>query len=156
MPPSSADALETNGFRPPIGTSKPALVISPILISSRRVTRPHENSRTISARFLLAFSAALTRAFDAFGDRNISAITPCSFHFMKASHTVRRWHWLDWGGRKINTSLPLTREKTSRASTEEAHVDEAHAAQQRACCRTTARGGATIIGGRCLPVVESI
>jgi len=58
---------------------------------------------------------------------------------MKASHTVRRWHWLDWGGRKINTSLPLTREKTSRASTEEAHVDEAHAAQQRARCRTTAR-----------------
>src|SRR5206468_9902774 len=114
------------------------------LISSRRVTRPHESSRTISARFLLAFSAALTRAFDAFGDRNISAITPCSFHFMKASHTRQAMALPRLGRMENQRVLPLTREKTSRASTEEAHVDEAHAALQRARCRTTARGGATI------------
>src|SRR3954447_26722206 len=64
-PIACARALATNGLRPPIGASRPALVKRPHLIKSRREIRPQDNSRTISARFLLAHSASRRRAFEA-------------------------------------------------------------------------------------------
>src|SRR5438128_450166 len=112
MPSSSIpDALDTKGFRPPIGASRPALVNSPNLIRSRRETRPHDSSRTISARLLLAFSAAFTRAFDAFADRNIPAIDVAPF---------ASWRRATPGGdgtgskrRHNQRVLPQTHERTS-------------------------------------------
>ena len=58
-------ALPTNGFRPPIGASKPAVVKRPSFKRSRRDTWPCERALTISNRFLRAFSASLNRVFDA-------------------------------------------------------------------------------------------
>jgi hypothetical protein len=66
---ASAEALDTNGLSPPIGASRPVPVKRPNLRRSRRETRPHESSLTISARFFRACSASRMRAFDAFHGR---------------------------------------------------------------------------------------
>src|SRR5712671_1126681 len=64
-----AYALFANGLKPLVRTKVPAADMSPILIRSRRETCPWESAFTISARFLRAFSASRTRAFDAFRGR---------------------------------------------------------------------------------------
>src|SRR5262252_4541586 len=93
MPESSiAAALRTNGFRPRIGASTPAPVNSPHLMRSRRDTRPHDSSRTISTRFRRARSAAWTRALDAFPDRYIRLMALYSFHSLEQQSPRSRPH----------------------------------------------------------------
>src|SRR5436309_13135528 len=76
MPESSANALRANGLSPFLSVSAPAAVNNPILIRSRRETCPRDHAFRISARFLRAFSASLTRALDAFPGRYIR-VSPC-------------------------------------------------------------------------------
>src|SRR5438270_3439630 len=65
----SAYALGANTLKPLVSTNVPAADMSPILIRSRRETCPSASAFTISARFLRAFSASRTRAFEAFRGR---------------------------------------------------------------------------------------
>src|SRR2546425_2778703 len=69
-------ALGANGLRPFLKASAPPAVKSPILIRSRRETCPCDHAFRISARFLRAFSASLTRALDALHGRYIR-VSPC-------------------------------------------------------------------------------
>src|SRR5439155_1226012 len=69
-------ALGANGLRPFLKASAPPAVKTPILIRSRRETCPCDHAFRISARFLQAFSASLTRALDAFVGRYIR-VSPC-------------------------------------------------------------------------------
>jgi len=62
-------ALPTKGFRPRMGANRLPAVKRPHLKSSRRETWPWDRALTISARFLRAFSASLSRTFDAFKGR---------------------------------------------------------------------------------------
>src|SRR5699024_8324997 len=64
-----AKALRANGLSPLIGSIRPALVNSPILIRSRRETCPWVFALIISHLFFLACSASRKRAFEAFGDK---------------------------------------------------------------------------------------
>src|SRR6266705_2840908 len=70
---SSAYALGANGLSPFLKAIAPPAVKSPILIRSRRETCPCDHAFRISARFRRAFSASLTRAFDALPGRYIAS-----------------------------------------------------------------------------------
>src|SRR5216683_7128147 len=64
-----AYALGAKTLSPLVMTKVPAADIRPMRIKSRRETCPSQNAFRISARFLRAFSASRTRAFDAFRGR---------------------------------------------------------------------------------------
>src|SRR5438270_1603355 len=68
---TAARALRANGLRPFFKMMAPAAVNSPILMSSRRETCPCDKAAMISWRFLRAFSASRSRAFDSFVERYI-------------------------------------------------------------------------------------
>ncbi|PYR04844.1 MAG: hypothetical protein DMG00_22605 [Acidobacteria bacterium] len=65
----SAYTLLAKGLNPLIGSSSPPAVMTPHLIKSRREICPVEYAFTISRRLFRAFSASLSRALDAFGER---------------------------------------------------------------------------------------
>src|SRR5437879_10805917 len=81
-------ALGANGLRPFLKASTPPAVKNPILIRSRRETCPCDHAFRISARFLRAFSASLTRALDAFPRRYIR-VSPCRSNWVRL--LVNEW-----------------------------------------------------------------
>src|SRR5262249_14789699 len=97
---SSAYTLFTNGLSPPIGAKRPAAVKSPIFTRSRLEIRPHESSRTISARLRLACSASLCRAFECLPVKYITLIWEHSRQ--NASRAERPTH-----SRRLRAQWPL-------------------------------------------------
>jgi hypothetical protein len=83
----SAHALPTNGLRPFFIAIMPPAVNNPHLISSRRLTLPSAMAFRISRRLRCAFSASLSRAFDAFSDRNIDILSSSVAALTNAPHS---------------------------------------------------------------------